>query len=218
MSKTRLTIARLPEAAKLYCQEAEQLNHKELVGVTDGKAVGTHVEQSFKTFLSSRYSLTVGNAAKGLDLPGINTDIKVTSARQPQSSCPYQDCRQKVYGLGYNLLLFVYEKTDNVRQRSCRLQFTNCVVIKASRTADYQTTTGIRQILNNQGNVDDIFAYLNDRGVPGGTETLYALAEEIMRRPPSIGLLTISNALQWRLQYSRIVQLDHVEKGITSIV
>ncbi|MEH2468415.1 hypothetical protein [Nostoc sp.] len=28
-----------------------------------------------------------------------------------------------------------------------------------------------------------------------------------MQQPPEIGYLTISNALQWRLQYSRIIQV-----------
>ena len=31
------------------------------------------------------------------------------------------------------------------------------------------------------------------------------LAEEVLQSPPPIGYLTISNALQWRLQYSRVI-------------
>ena len=40
----------------------------------------------------------------------INTDIKVTSIKQPQSSCPFKSAREKVYGLDYDLLLFFYVK------------------------------------------------------------------------------------------------------------
>jgi len=29
------------------------------------------------------------------------------------------------------------------------------------------------------------------------------LADEVLRKPPQLGYLTISNALQWRLQYGR---------------
>ena len=32
------------------------------------------------------------------------------------------------------------------------------------------------------------------------------LAEDVLNNPPEIGYLTISNALQWRLQYSRVIQ------------
>ncbi len=31
------------------------------------------------------------------------------------------------------------------------------------------------------------------------------LAEEILQNPPEIGYLTVSNALQWRLQYRRLL-------------
>ena len=31
------------------------------------------------------------------------------------------------------------------------------------------------------------------------------LAEEILNNKPEIGYLTISNALQWRLQYKRVI-------------
>jgi len=40
-------------------------------------------------------------------------DIKVTSIRQPQSSCPFKSARQKIYGLGYSLIVFVYDKKDD---------------------------------------------------------------------------------------------------------
>jgi len=32
------------------------------------------------------------------------------------------------------------------------------------------------------------------------------LADEVLADPPAIGYLTISNALQWRLQYSRAIE------------
>jgi hypothetical protein len=44
------------------------------------------------------------------------------------------------------------------------------------------------------------------------------LADHILQTPPQQGYLTISNALQWRLQYQRIVALEKEVKGITKIV
>jgi len=44
--------------------------------------------------------------------------MKVTSSRQPQSSCPFKHARQKIYGLGSSLLVFVYDKTDNPADRN----------------------------------------------------------------------------------------------------
>jgi hypothetical protein len=93
--------------------------NSELFGVTDGKAVGTYIEHKFKDFLLSKYDLTVGSSANGIDLPSpeINTDIKVTSIKQPQSSCPFKNAQQKIFGLGYNLLVFVYDKHDDAKTK-----------------------------------------------------------------------------------------------------
>ncbi len=143
---------------------------------------------------------------------------KVTSIRQPQSSCPFRSARQKIYGLGYNLLLFVYDKQDNPRGKMAALSFVSCALIDNTRTADYQTTRGILEILNRNGNRDDIIGFLMDRNLPGDEIVHNALADEIMLTPPALGYLTISNALQWRLQYSRIVNLTEPVSGIAKIV
>lgn len=216
--KTVLTIPDLISCAHEFCEAENGVLREELYGVTDGKAVGTLVEHLFKIHLTERYDLTIGNSANGLDLPSVNTDIKVTSIKQPQSSCPYKDSKQKIYGLGYNLIVFVYKKVDDERARKRRLDFLSCTFIESSRTADYQTTTGLLNIINNNGNVDDIFAFLSDHKIPADEVTLNNMASDILKNPPAIGYLTISNALQWRLQYNRIVFLDEDINGITPIV
>ena len=218
MKKKKLDDKGLIESAKEFCLLQSQVYRAELYGVTDGKAVGTFVERLFKEFLMSRYDLTIGNAANGLDLPSVNADIKVTSVKQPQSSCPYKDSKQKIYGLGYNLIVFVYRKEDDNSQKKGKLDFVSSVYIEAKRTADYQTTVGLRNIINNSGNVDDIFAFLSDHRIPADEVTLYGMAQDILKNPPEIGYLTISNALQWRLQYGRIVSLQEEVEGITQIV
>ena len=179
----------------------------ELFGVTDGKAVGTYVESNFHEHLASRYAYVTGNAASGIDFPELTVDLKVTSVRQPQSSSPFRDAAQKVYGLGYHLLLFVYEKVDDRSSQTTALNFMHAVFIPGERTADYQTTTGITQILERGGNVDDVDAFLEERNLPLDEIGRRNLAERIVESPPAIGYLTVSNALQWRLQYGRVVQL-----------
>jgi hypothetical protein len=215
MKKT-LTQHDLIVTARKFCLRKHI--HPELFGVTDGKAVGTFIEHDFQTYLTILYAVPVGSSASGLDLPPIETDIKVTSIRQPQSSCLFRSARQKVYGLGYNLLLFVYDKQDNQQAQTAKLTFVSCAFIDKSRTADYQTTRGILEILERNGNHDDILAFLTDRGLPGDEIVHNALADEIAASPPLLGYLTISNTLQWRLQYSRIVNLTETVTGIVKIV
>ena len=208
----------LIKGAKAFCKQESGKYRKELFGVTDGKAVGTFVEHLFQDYLSKNYKMEVGSSANGLDLPSVNTDIKVTSIKQPQSSCPFKDSKQKICGLGYNLIVFVYKKEDDTKQKKGMLEFVSCTYIDKSRTADYQTTTGLRQIIENKGNVDDIFAFLNDHKIPADEGTLMNMAKDILKNPPVVGYLTISNALQWRLQYGRIVSLNETIDGISPIV
>ena len=79
MAKQQLTIKNLLTLAKQFCEQESKTPCSELFGVTDGKAVGTHIEHKFKDFLLSKYYLQIGSSASGIDLPSaeINTDIKV---------------------------------------------------------------------------------------------------------------------------------------------
>lgn len=216
--KKKLTIKSLKAEAKHFCTLNSKVYKAELFGVTDGKAIGTFVEHLFQQYLEDKYDLTVGNSANGLDLPSVNTDIKVTSIKQPQSSCPFKDSKQKIFGLGYNLLVFVYKKYDDPKKKMGMLDFVSCNFIDKNRTADFQTTSGIHNIISNQGNQDDIFAFLIDHNIPSDEVTLYKMAGDIIQNPPQIGYLTISNALQWRLQYGRIVSLNENIDGIDQII
>lgn len=216
--KEKLTIESLIAEAERFCLLNSGLYRNELFGVTDGKAVGTFVEHLFQKFLEERYDITVGNSANGLDLPFVNTDIKVTSIKQPQSSCPFKDSKQKIFGLGYNLLVFVYKKYDDSKKKKGMLDFVSCSFIDKCRTADFQTTTGLHKIISNQGNQDDIFAFLVEHNIPSDEVTLYNMAGDILKNPPQIGYLTISNALQWRLQYGRVVSMTDKVVGIEQII
>ena len=213
-----LDTAKLIKSAETFCKQESGKYRKELFGVTDGKAIGTFIEHLFRNYLSEHYEMKAGSSANGLDLPSVNTDIKVTSIKQPQSSCPFKDSKQKIYGLGYNLIVFVYRKSDSTKLKKGMLEFVSCTYIDKARTADYQTTTGIRQIIENNGNADDIFAFLNDHKIPADEVTLMNMAKDILKNPPHIGYLTISNALQWRLQYGRVVTLSENVEGISTIV
>jgi hypothetical protein len=130
--------------AKVFCIAQSKTPNKELFGVTDGKAIGTHIEHKFQQHLSDHYDLKIGTSAKGIDLPSVDIDIKVTSIKQPQSSCPFKDAKQKIFGLGYNLLVFVYDKFDDPETKTANLDFVSCSFISKERTADYTTTFRLR--------------------------------------------------------------------------
>ena len=65
---------------------------------------------------------------------------------------------------------------------------------------------------------EDIMAYLNDKNILADEIALGLIADQILRNTPKQGYLTISNALQWRLQYARVVNLSEKVDGIIKIV
>ena len=71
-------------------------------------------------------------------------------------------------------------------------------------------------MLNDGANKEDIIAYLEDRSIPGDSITYNEIADAILRTCPEQGYLTISNALQWRLQYSRVISLRNTVEGIVN--
>lgn len=173
---------------EILCFEAAQFSaiesqHQEtlLYGVTDGKALGTYLEQKFRLYLKSKYDFIEGNSASGIDFPGIFVDVKVTSIKQPQSSCPFKSARQKIFGLGYSLIIFVYEKTDNSINRTATLKILHTIYVSAERTADFQMTRGICNILENEGNKDDLIAFMFDRNLPVDEIEASNIADEISK-------------------------------------
>lgn len=215
--KPSLDVSTLIEKAAEFAEAESGHDEPALYGVTDGKAVGTYLEHKFKLYLSVLYLYEPGNSAAGIDFPDLGVDLKVTSITQPQSSCPFKSARQKIYGLGYHLLVFVYEKSDDPVLRTGRLTIRYALFVHKDRTADYQTTRGIRDILSRDGNEDNLVAFLQDRNLPVDEMEARNIAEEILRNPPGLGYLTISNALQWRLQYSRAIQTAGDVEGIHRI-
>jgi len=73
-------------------------------------------------------------------------------------------------------------------------------------------------MLKDGANKEDIIGYFFDRNIPGDEITLEQLADEVFERNVVQGYLTISNALQWRLQYQRAISLDNSVKGVINYV
>jgi len=212
--KPTLTLEALKTEARAFAEAESAHREPSLYGVTDGKAVGTYFEHKFRTRLHGKYEFAEGSSAKGIDFPDLDVDMKVTSIKQPQSSCPYKSARQKIYGLGYSVLVFVYDKTDDPASSTGNLNVLHVIFVEKERTADFQTTTGLRKILENQGNKDDLLAFMQERMLPVEEIEASAIADELLEKPPEIGYLTISNALQWRLQYRRVIETAGSVPGV----
>ncbi|MBK9441777.1 MAG: restriction endonuclease [Comamonadaceae bacterium] len=219
---TELTTDLLRREASAFSGVESTYPEPSLFGVSDGKAIGTYLEHKFRAYLNRQgYKFAMGNPANGLDFPGLDVDIKVTSIKQPQSSCPFRSIRQKVYGLGYSLLVFIYDKKDNPKERVAVLRMVNTVFVDAAQTADFQMTQGLRKIIADGGGEDamrdDVMAFMEARSLTSDEGELRALAADVVAKTPEQGYLTISPALQWRLQYKRIMEKAGTVDGVHSV-
>lgn len=86
--KQRLTTRFLCREASVFAETESSHSEPSIFGVTDGKAIGTYLEHKFQAHLREKYIYEEGSSARGIDFPKLGVDIKVTSIKQPQSSCP----------------------------------------------------------------------------------------------------------------------------------
>lgn len=217
MAKPSLTLNALRDGAADFAEQESKHGEPSLFGVTDGKAVGTYLEHKFLAYLESVYQFTAGSSAKGIDLPSLDVDIKTTSIKQPQSSCPFKSARQKIYGLGYSLLVFVYDKTDDQKAKTANLDLQHVIFVERDQTADYQMTRGLREIIDRDGNEDDLVAFMQDKMLPVDDVEASQIARDLLKSKPNQGYLTISNAFQWRLQYKRVIDSAGTVSGIVRV-
>ena len=185
-SKPDLTIEALKTAAAEFSTLESDHNEPSLYGVDNGKTIGTYVEHKFRLFLLDRFNFTTGNSAKGIDFPLLNVDMKTTSIRQPQSSCPFKSARQKIYGLnGYHLLIMVYEKTDEPAESTAKLDIQSTIFIENAQTArlsdDFRPPD---ESSKTKANHDDLVAFMSDKNLPVDDIEANRLAERTTRPAP----------------------------------
>ena len=165
-----LTIGRMAASAKAFCARPacrqagcggvpQETPH----GVTDGKAAGAFAGRLFEDCLSQRHDMASGNSAGGLGLPSASTGIK---AAPPACRQAGRDGKQKIYGLGCSLAVSVYGENDGHTDKAGALDYCACPFVDSQRAADYQTAAGIRNIIADNGNEDDIFALWVERNIP----------------------------------------------------
>ena len=140
----------------------------------------------------------------GIDIPSLNIDVKATSAKQPQSSAPFMSAEQKIFGLGYNLAVFVYTKTDVPERAASMFSMSRHQFYTSEETADKSLTQKLRAMKLAEDDVQAVATYLVKRGLPGSQEEINLLARKVLENHIPMGKITISNALQWRLQFGKL--------------
>lgn len=78
-------------------------------------------------------------------------------------------------------------------------------------------TKRLREMLKDGANQEDVVAFLIDKNLPVDEIEANNIAKDVLRAPPEQGYLTTSNALQWRLQYARAINVAGTVVGILDL-
>ena len=87
MSLPDLTIETLCAEAAKFSQAESRYNEPTLFGVTDGKAIGTYLEQKFRRFLQTQYQFIAGNSAIAPAFVRKTSPIRIGARRSFKGVC-----------------------------------------------------------------------------------------------------------------------------------
>ncbi len=119
----------------------------EIIGPNSGRRIADYIEDTYMKKLKTRLFIESGKKKEGLDFPTINTDIKVTRIKKPQSTAAIKDIHAKIFGLGYNLIIFFYDfGGDDGNQ----LIIKKTIYIPINKTADFKMMNKLEDILGEE--------------------------------------------------------------------
>lgn len=191
-----------------FCAEMESRT------VPDGKSgtskqIGTYFEKELRDWFEDKHGLvSEGSVAEDIDLPAFNIDVKTTSYRQPQSSSTFDDPGERIVGVDYNILLFVYDKQSV--DGGNKFEIKTCAYIPKERASDYRKSEDAVKLVadyrDGKLSESELREQLEDlTGVGAISDEKF---NEIKENPPEKGAITITPALQWRFNYNKMVKED----------
>jgi hypothetical protein len=170
----------------------------------------TAIERQFHDLLEESFQHVRGSSSKGIDLPQLNYDIKITSMREPQSSAPFGHASERIFGLPYGILLLPYD------DESDGLVFIEPVLFAAGETADRRVTAALQEMRDGGATQGEIAAFLLGADVGLSGDEIERVSARIIKEGIPQGRLVLSDAHQWRLRYSEA--LDEITRRRQAIL
>lgn len=191
-----------------FCAEMESRTVPEDKSGTS-KQIGTYFEKKLRDWFENIHGLvSEGSVAEDIDLPAFNLDVKTTSNRQPQSSSTFDDPGERIVGVDYNILLFIYHKQSV--DGGNKFQIKTCAYIPKERASDYRKSDDAVKLVADyrEGKLSESELREQLENLTGVGAISDEKFEEIKENPPEKGAITITPALQWRFNYNKMVKED----------
>ena len=206
MRKTKLTIQRLQQEAAAFAEVESTYPEPTLYGVTDGKAIGTYLEHKFRAHLEVKYTFASSNSASRHRLS------RFTGGHEGYRHHPAAIVVSLQVGKTEDIRAGILGSCVRLREEGRPEDDHRCSEYppygfrRRTPTADFTMTRLIRQHLEAGCNAEDLIGLMHDKNLPVDDIEANNIAQELLKKPCEQGYLTISNALQWRLQYARVIE------------
>lgn len=188
----------------------EDLESREIpTDETDGNArLAAYFDEELRKWFRKHENINPGgNSGQGIDLPRLNTDIKAPKTQQ--SSSPASSPGEEILGIDHNILFFDIDVTD-LGDGSSKMEVEQVKFIPKELTADHRRSKKAKNLVEqyNDGSIteEQLIERLHDITSLGEyMEIPDDMIEEIKQGKFEQGVLTHSNALQFRFNYNMTV-------------
>lgn len=177
--------------------------------VTEGNArLAAHFDEELRRWFREHEDINPGgNSGKGIDLPRMNTDIK--APKTLQSSSPASNPGEEILGVEHNILFFDIDVT-NLEDGTSKIEVEQVKFIPKELTADHRRSKKAQKLVEQYDNGDITEEQLIERlheitSLGGYMDIPRDMIEEIKQEEFERGVLTHSNALQFRFNYNMAV-------------
>lgn len=177
--------------------------------VTEGNArLAAYFDEQLRTWFRKHEDIDPGgNSGEGIDLPRMNTDIKAPETLQ--SSSPASSPGEEILGIDHNILFFDIDITD-LGDGNSKIDVERVKFIPKELTADHRVSEKAEDLVGqyDDGSIteEQLIERLHEITSLGEyMDISEEMVEEIKRGEFEQGVLTHSNALQFRFNYNMTV-------------
>ncbi|XHR27377.1 MAG: hypothetical protein ACFUZC_15690 [Chthoniobacteraceae bacterium] len=212
-----ITCDQLKTEAAAFAQAHTRHSEPALVGL-DFPVVEAYYLLRFKRELARRYELPEDPEEDGIAFPDIKVDVKFVNDRLNDSFCPMISRLQKVKGLGYDVLLFVYHQESDFAAGTVWLEIRRAIWVENYRTADWYATTSLLDCLAKKPLMEDLLSLFDDFPFMLHPGEAWKLAEDSLKKPPQQGYAAIGRASLWHIRWGRVISEAGKVDGIQLLV
>lgn len=176
---------------------------------TDGNArLAAYFDEKLREWFRTHENIDPGgNSGQGIDLPRMNTDIKAPKTQQ--SSSPAASPGEEILGINHNILFFDIDVTD-LEGGDSKIEVEQVKFIPKELTADHRRSKKAKKLVEryDDGTIteDQLIERLYEITSLGEYMDISEdMIEEIKQGEFEQGVLTHSNALQFRFNYNMTV-------------